>query len=368
MDEFTAHPERHGDLQFQKAARAVDVALSETIRYMSEEEAGHPAATTKDKLSVFWQAASRAVAPLDPEFAEACYYKALGWLRPGEWEKAAELGVKTDLEFIRDERIKLIKSARLEPAAISQPRLTQWITDKEHRERLTFVGGGLAVLIGALWTGFVYFDGKSWVRGTPSTVDIALVTNKAMHFRPRAQPPPDPTASNAPTTWLDSPLTITTQVSYSSRDTASPQAQVLEEDLLLQAGAIAAEYRWTYVVEFKDEGPCGSDWLCVKQPIETANIEPGLVSQSREVMFFPTGSTAVSWRQFIDLILASNGPQAATVTISSQIFAPLTRGDRQSSLRYVCTIDVAAYRREFLKKGFIAGRDPRPTFFAPDCQ
>ena len=66
-------------------------------------------------MSSLWQAASRAVAPLDRQFSEACYFKALGWLTPQEWDRADKLGVKTDLEFIKSERVKLIKSAKVQP-------------------------------------------------------------------------------------------------------------------------------------------------------------------------------------------------------------------------------------------------------------
>jgi probable HAF family extracellular repeat protein len=114
MDEFTAHPERYQDFQFQTAAGEVDRALSETIKYMSAEQAGRQPVETKEELSNLWQAASRAVAPLDPIFSEACYHKALGWLSPQEWDHADKLGVKTDLEFIKSERIKLIQLARVQ--------------------------------------------------------------------------------------------------------------------------------------------------------------------------------------------------------------------------------------------------------------
>jgi hypothetical protein len=113
MDEFTAHRERYQDLLFQTAAGEVDLALSETIKYMSAEQAGRQPVKTKEELSNLWQAAGRAVAPLDPDFSQACFYKALGWLKPEEWHRANELGVKTDLDFITSERAKLIQLARL---------------------------------------------------------------------------------------------------------------------------------------------------------------------------------------------------------------------------------------------------------------
>jgi hypothetical protein len=203
MDEFTAHPERYEEFQFQNAAQAVDTALSETMKYMSAEEAGRRPVMTKEKLSDLWQTASRAVAPLDQQFAEACYYKALGWLRPEEWHDANERGIKTDLQYIRGERIKLIKSAKLQRPAQAAPTPSQWITDKEHRERLTFVGGGLAVLIGAFWTAFVYFDGKTWVSSwfkKEATYYVCIGEHKA---ECRSDIPWQPCGTN-PTAWVKS--------------------------------------------------------------------------------------------------------------------------------------------------------------------
>lgn len=49
MDEFTAHPERYEEFQFQTAAKAVDVALLETIKYMSAEQAGSPLTPRRSK-------------------------------------------------------------------------------------------------------------------------------------------------------------------------------------------------------------------------------------------------------------------------------------------------------------------------------
>jgi hypothetical protein len=65
LDEFTAHPERYEASQFQRAAQAVDVALSETIKYMTDEAAGRRPPRNPEELSGLWQAASREVAPLD---------------------------------------------------------------------------------------------------------------------------------------------------------------------------------------------------------------------------------------------------------------------------------------------------------------
>jgi hypothetical protein len=199
MDEFTAHPERYEEFQFQTAAQAVDVALRKTMNYMEEEQAGRLPIATKEELSSLWQAASRAVAPLDSVFSEACYYKALGWLRPEDWVRANEGGIKTDLEFIKGERIKLIKSAKVQPVVKPTSNLGQWITDKEHRERWPFGGGGLAVIFGALWTAFVYFDGKTWIN-TFFTKETTQNVREA-----KAALPPAPSPVPAPTTPILSP-------------------------------------------------------------------------------------------------------------------------------------------------------------------
>jgi hypothetical protein len=165
MDTFAAQSERYEENAYQRGAAAIDKALLETMRFMRDEEAGDTPAKTRDELAELWQSASRAVEGLNRDLSLACYHKALGWIRPEMWDEADKYGINTSIEAIQTERLKLRNAAKLPSETTAAPPASrfQWITDKEHRERVTFLITLLTVIVGGLWTAFVYFDGKAWV-------------------------------------------------------------------------------------------------------------------------------------------------------------------------------------------------------------
>jgi hypothetical protein len=91
------------------------------MKYMRDQETGRTPVKTRDDLAQLWLAASRAVQDLNLQLADACHYKALGWINSDQWDRAREQGIRTDLEYITSERLKLIRAANLQADVDATP-------------------------------------------------------------------------------------------------------------------------------------------------------------------------------------------------------------------------------------------------------
>jgi hypothetical protein len=219
------------------------------------------------------------------------------------------------------------------------------------------LAGIVAVAALAAWLG---------VRSPASAVEIAVLPIERMHFRPRAAPPPNLLAADAPTDWIESPLTVTAMsVTYNRRDHGAAVATLLREEFELTIGTVPAKYLWAYVVDIKRERGCADDWLCRKENVEVQTLAPAGTSRPRETMFLPVSDRPLTWRTFIDQVLAGE-TGAITVRLRSQIDLAGAGGKREMMLEAVCALDVSGARAEFLKQ-FKAGENPRPTFWQPPC-
>jgi hypothetical protein len=227
------------------------------------------------------------------------------------------------------------------------------------------LAGIVAVAALAAWLG---------VRSPATAVEITLLPIERMHFRPRAAPPPNLLAADAPIDWIESPLTITAMsVTYNRRDQGAAVATLLREELELtigtspgtSPGTVPAKYLWAYVVDIKRERGCADDWLCRKENVEVLSLAPGGTSRPRETMFLPVSDRPLTWRAFIDQVLGAETGDI-TVRLRSQIDLAGAGGKREMMLESVCALDVSGARAEFLKQ-FKAGENPRPTFWQPPC-
>lgn len=198
--------------------------------------------------------------------------------------------------------------------------------------------------------------------------DVALVPPEYVIFRPRARPPDNPSAPDADTAWLTSPLTITLPVAYSSQDPKAAPAQLQGEDVSLRVGDSTGTYAWTYIVEIVGSSIAGTacaDWLCPKGNVKPENLVPGQISSTRETMYLPVPGSTLSWSQFIDTVLDQEGPETAAVTLRSNLVGPgLSGGARE----FTCTVDLTAARLRMREAGFQSGSNPRPATWQPRCK
>jgi hypothetical protein len=153
----------------EAALAAIDAALLATIEHMEEQEHGHALTNPRAKIAALWQEASRKLQVVEPQLSDTCFMKGLGWIDPKKWEEAKAQGLKVDPEEMTTARRVLAAKMQTPTPAIAAaepPRrnLFQWIKDKETRDIVSFLGGGLVILVGGVWTAFVYFDGKEWVK------------------------------------------------------------------------------------------------------------------------------------------------------------------------------------------------------------
>jgi TIR domain len=200
--------------------------------------------------------------------------------------------------------------------------------------------------------------------------DIVLAAPEYVHFRPRARPPDDPSAPGADTSWTSSPVTITLPVAYSSRNARSAPAQILGEEVELQIGDRKEKYSWTYVVEIMSASIADTrcaDWLCQKANVTTENLKPGETTGTRETMFLPASSPPLLWKQFIDPVVAPDGPAIAKVILRSRIV--VANGSKKSDVtrELECRVDVADARQHMIAVGYKPGLDPRPPTWQPSC-
>jgi hypothetical protein len=189
------------------------------------------------------------------------------------------------------------------------------------------------------------------LRPLAPAVDIVLLPIEKVHFRPRAAPPPDLLAPDAPTDWIESPLTVTAmKVTYSRRDRGGAVANLLREEIELRLGASFSRYQWSYVVDINRERGCPDDWLCRKESVEVKALGPGGTSRPRETMFLPVSDRPLTWRDYIDQVLSPQGSDVITVKLLSAIDLAGS-GKQDTVLEFVCTLDVRAARAEFLRAG-----------------
>lgn len=200
--------------------------------------------------------------------------------------------------------------------------------------------------------------------------DLALVPSEFVHFRPRAQPPVNPSTPGADTAWIDSPVTVMLPVAYSHRNAGSAPAQVLGEEVELEIGGRKERYAWAYVVEIMGSSIADSrcaDWLCQKGNVKAENVQPGSTTATRETMYLPVSGTALTWKDFVDPVIAGTTPAIAQVTITSKVV--VADGAQRSDLvrSFQCRFDVAAARQQMLSAGYKPGQNPRPPIWQPRC-
>jgi len=200
--------------------------------------------------------------------------------------------------------------------------------------------------------------------------DFSIVAPEFAHFRPRARPPDDPSAAGADTSWTASPVTLTLPIAYSHRNTRSVPVQVLAEDAEVTIGKQTAKFVWTHVVEIVTSSiadkSCGDDWLCRKGNVKVEKVAPGDTLPTRETMFLQPPPISMSWQDFMDTVLALEGPISAKIVVRTKIaVANGVSGERIRERE--CNIDVAASRQRMIAAGFVPGNDPRPAFWQPRC-
>jgi hypothetical protein len=214
--------------------------------------------------------------------------------------------------------------------------------------------------------GLVTFGAARTMMPGLQAADVKLVPIENAHFRPRAKPPAD-LKTDSQQSWVDSPLTVTLmKVAYNNRNEGGARARLLAEDVTLKFGTAAAPYKWAYVVDIPADGAC-ADWLCSKGNVAGENIEPGKLTVPRETMFLPAGGEPLTWKSFIDQVLAPGGPAMATLSFKGTLESTAAGKPTTAVVNFECKIDVAAARERFAKRGFKPGTNPRPIFWQPPC-
>jgi hypothetical protein len=206
-----------------------------------------------------------------------------------------------------------------------------------------------------------------WWRPAAPVADVILLPIEKVHFRPGRGPPKDLLAPDAPTDWIESQLTVTAiNVAYNRRDLSSASASLRREELELLVGKASYRYTWAYIVDIRREEGCPDDWLCSKESVGVVNLAAGRSSQARETMFLAELGPPLTWRTFIDQVLAPGGPTDITVKLRSHIDISGPGWTRELILESTCGLDVHAARAAFLMT-FTPGADPRPVFWQPPC-
>ena len=124
------HPSEYDHDTFDRAFRAIDNALLKTAAYLSVRRLP-PDTATEQTLSELWMTASRAVSPIDPDFADAMAHKGLGWANPRFWHVAEGLGYKIEVidvqkarEVLTKKRHQLERTRATTPAQFAPPHIT----------------------------------------------------------------------------------------------------------------------------------------------------------------------------------------------------------------------------------------------------
>ncbi len=115
------------DRRYQAAFEAIDCALVATIRYMEGRRAGKPQDQNHEwQLTELWMEASRALSPIDdPEVADACMVKGLGWTDPTVWEAAERKGLKIGVQDMQAARMLLNRKRGI---SVSNSRAPAWFS------------------------------------------------------------------------------------------------------------------------------------------------------------------------------------------------------------------------------------------------
>lgn len=103
--------EQWTDRNYQQAFEAIDRALVATISYMRDREKGAKEDYGKEnELTHLWLEASHVVSLVDPEVADACMMKGMGWTDPSSWETARQQGLKIGIGDMQEARQMLNRS------------------------------------------------------------------------------------------------------------------------------------------------------------------------------------------------------------------------------------------------------------------
>jgi hypothetical protein len=98
------------DARYEAAIIAFDKALISTIKYMKARKEGNPVNREReDRLTMLWNRASQAIAPLDSDLSDACMMKGLGWTDPTVWDTAEAQGLAIGVEDMQNARTTLTK-------------------------------------------------------------------------------------------------------------------------------------------------------------------------------------------------------------------------------------------------------------------
>ncbi len=199
-------------------------------------------------------------------------------------------------------------------------------------------------------------------------IDVALLPFEHVHFRPRAQPPPNPGAAGAPTAWTKSPATVTLMnVSYAHRTDAARRARVLSEEIEVHLGSDVLRADWTYFVDMRTVPPCPGDWLCVKTNAAPETLEPGKTSPARETMFLFPDDRTIAWGNLLDRIMTADDDMPVKVVLRARVEVPRGGSVHVEQKEVVCDIDTKAGKADLLRY-YKPGQDPRPIFWQPRCE
>ena len=237
----------------------------------------------------------------------------------------------------------------------------------EGKKRKIWAGVGIlsaALASAAAMTGQLttIFGGLSPLlpKGAPR---ISIVSPSYVQFRPRAQPPVDPSADGADDSWTKSPLTVTIPLSYLDQSKSDTRAVVTSSEVSMILGGKTSTYHSAFIVQFLGDGPCDGDWLCKKGVVAPEGVKFGQATELKEILFLPSVGQGLSWGEFADDVIASSGPSSLTVAISAVIALP---DSPPLTISRSCAIDIGAYRKRF-QQTFVVGQNPRPVFWQPSC-
>lgn len=208
--------------------------------------------------------------------------------------------------------------------------------------------GALAVL--ATFAG-IYFSGGL----TPA--NFTLVPPQQVDFRPSKKPDPGDG-------WPDSWLAVTLiPVQYSNDGGTAVRIQNETVTLSLPIKGKPVAFRWYNRVELAEA--C-ADWLCTKGSIGVQTL-PSKDTLSRDTMFAPEHTDAVSWREFLGAICSSTADRL-DVSISATVSVTGITGQSSQSRTATCTADLKKMRDHVRMLGCAAGAMTRmPLRLSPPC-
>jgi len=87
------------------ACRAMDIALMETVKYISRSQKPDP--KKEEHIASLWIEASKKVAYINPSLAEALHFKGMGWLDNEFWDIAEGRSMKISVSDMQEARQKI---------------------------------------------------------------------------------------------------------------------------------------------------------------------------------------------------------------------------------------------------------------------